>query len=170
MENNELLSESVRNQIEHWCAKFPAEQRRSALLPALTIVQKANKGYLTKELIAEVANVLGIDEIAAFEVATFYSMYELEPVGKHKLEVCTNISCMLRGSDDIVKHIGNRLGIGVNETTKDGKFTLRCVECLGACVNAPMMQVGDHYHENLDAQKVDRLLDALSNDKVPSDV
>lgn len=156
-----LLSEKVRREIDHWLKKFPSDQRQSAVIAALTAAQKDNNGYLTESIMDAVAAYLGMPKIAVYEVATFYTMFELKPVGKHKLEVCTNISCMLCGSDQIVKHLKQRLGIGFGQTTDDGKFTLKEVECLGACGGAPMMMVGDDYHENLTPEYLDKLLDRL---------
>jgi NADH-quinone oxidoreductase subunit E len=112
-------------------------------------------------LIEAVAHYLDMEPIAAYEVASFYSMYELEPVGKHKICVCTNISCMLCGSDEVVEHLQNRLGVKFGETTEDGRFTLKEVECLGACVNAPMFSIGKTYYEKLTPEKVDQILDSL---------
>ncbi len=154
----DVLSQKARSHIDHWLQKYPKEQKQSAIIAALTYVQNENGGFLTNELIEAVAAYLGMPKIAAFEVATFYSMFELKPVGRHKICVCTNISCMLSGSNDIVKHLTNKLGIGLGETTSDGKFTLKSVECLAACCGAPAMQIGDHYYENLNAQKVDEIL------------
>ena len=157
-----ILSDDARKQIDHWIAKYPPEHKRSAVLQALTIVQQENGGSLTERLLDAVAAYLEMPKIAVYEVATFYSMYELKPVGKHKITVCTNISCMLCGSKKIVDHIKSRLDIATGQTTKDGKFTLQEVECLAACVNAPMMQIGDDYHENLTPEKVDAILDDLA--------
>ena len=157
----ELLSEQVCREIDRWLEKYPPSQRRSAILPALTLAQDANGGWLSFELIEAVAAYLGIAPIAAHEAATFYSMLELKPVGRHKLCVCTNISCMLRGSDDIVAHLEQKLSVKFGETTSDGKFTLKEVECLGACGGAPMMMVGRTYHENLTPQRVDEILKEL---------
>lgn len=108
-----------------------------------------------------IAEYLDMRPIAVYEVATFYSMYELEPVGKHKICVCTNISCMLLGSDTVVDHLSDKLGINLGETTTDGRFTLKEVECLGACVNAPVIQIGDKYYENLTEEKIDQVLEGL---------
>ena len=157
-----LLSDATKSEIEMWLAKYPANQRRSAIIPALHAVQDANNGHLESDLIDAAADFIGIPRIAAVEVATFYSMYEHKPVGKHKLCVCTNISCMLRGSDAVVTKLKDKLGIGFGETTADGKYTLKEVECLGACVNAPAMQVGNDYHENLTPEKIESLLEELS--------
>ncbi len=140
-------------------AKFPAEQKRSAVLGALTEAQHHNKGYLTPEIMDAVADYLAIPRIEVYEAATFYSMYETEPVGRNSISVCTNISCMLRGSSEIVAHIENSLGIKTGETTEDGKFFLkREEECLAACCGAPMMQVNHKYYENLTPEKVDQIL------------
>ncbi len=157
----EQLTTEVRAQIDHWVAKFPAGRAQSAILSALTIAQHHHQGWLSEDLIRAVADYLQIPEVKAFEVATFYSMFELKPVGRHKLEVCNKISCMLCGAGDIVKHLKQRLGIEVGETTADGRFTLKEVECLGACAGAPMMMVDEKYHENLTPESVDKLLDEL---------
>jgi len=157
----DLISEASKAEIDRWLAKYPPEQKRSAVMAALRILQDQNKGYLTDELMDAVADYLQLPPIAVYEVATFYSMYELDAVGKHKICVCTNISCMLRGSDEIVAHLQKRLGIGLGETTKDGRFTLKEVECLGACVEAPMFQIADQYHGNLTPETVDEILDGL---------
>ncbi len=161
MPNNLLTQESLA-EIDTWVAKYPPEHKESAVMAALRIAQDQNGGWLTDELIEAVAIYLDMEPIAAYEVATFYSMYELSPVGKHKICVCTNISCMLRGSDEVVSHLENRLGIKLGETTEDGKFTLKEVECLGACVNAPVAQLGRHYHERLTPETVDALLEQLA--------
>ena len=156
-----LLSAESRADIDRWIAKYPPEQKQSAVMAALRIAQEQNGGWLTNDLIDAVAAYLEMETIAAYEVATFYSMYELKPVGRHKIGVCTNISCMLCGSDKVVDHLQERLGIKLGETTEDGRFTLKEVECLGACVNAPMFQIGKEYHENLTPEKIDAILDGL---------
>ena len=156
-----ILSEETRTAIDSWIAKYPPDQKQSAVMGALTVVQDANGGWLTTELMDAVADYLEMQPIAVYEIATFYSMYELKPVGQHKLCVCTNISCMLRGSDDIVTHLEKKLGITFGETTSDKKFTLKEVECLGACGGAPMMQIGREYHENLTPTNVDEILAKL---------
>ena len=156
-----VFSKDLTKKIEHELAKYPADQRISAVMAALTHTQDAYGGSLTKESIHAVADYLRIPPIAAEEVSTFYSMYEHKPVGKHKICVCTNISCRLKGSDKIVSHLKNKLKVGFGEVTKDGKFSLKHVECLGACVGAPMMQIGDDYHELLTEDKVDQILDKL---------
>lgn len=156
------LPEGIRAQIDHWIAKYPPEQRQSAVLPALRFVQEYNGGYLTEAYMNAVAEYLGMSKIAVYEVATFYSMYELSPVGQHKISVCTNVSCMLAGCSKIVKHLKNRLQIDFGETTPDGRFTLKEVECLGACANAPVFHSGHRYYENLTPEKIDEILDKLS--------
>ena len=158
---SELISAESRAEIDKWIAKYPPEQKQSAVMAALRIVQDANGGYLTTELMDAVAEYLDMPSISVYEVATFYSMYELEPVGKHKICICTNISCMLCGSDDVVAHLKKRLNIGLGETTADGRITLKEVECLGACVGAPMLQIGEHYYENLTPESIDQILDGL---------
>ena len=156
-----LLTDAALKEIDVWTAKYPADKKQSAVMSALRIVQDQNRGSLTDDLMDAVAEYLDMRPIAVYEVATFYSMYELEPVGKHKICVCTNISCMLCGSDTVAAHFAKKLGIKFGETTSDGRFTLKEVECLGACVNAPMVQIGDVYYENLTIDKIDQVLAAL---------
>ena len=156
-----LITDQSRAEIDRWVKKYPEDQKRSAVMAALRIVQDQNNGYLTNELMDAVAEYLEMPPIAVYEVATFYSMYELEPVGRHKICVCTNISCMLCGSDNIVQHLTDKLGIKLGETTPDGRFTLKEVECLGACVEAPMFQIGDTYYGNLNAEIIDKILEEL---------
>ena len=156
-----LLNAESRAEIDKWVAKYPEGQQQSALMSALRITQDQNGGWLTEELMDAIAEYLQLDPIAVYEVATFYSMYELKPVGKHKICVCTNISCQLCGSDDVVAHLKRRLRIGFGETTIDGRFSLKEVECLGACSGAPMLQVGKDYYENLTPDKLDELLEKL---------
>ncbi|HLD84402.1 MAG TPA: NAD(P)H-dependent oxidoreductase subunit E [Coxiellaceae bacterium] len=157
------LSTKTKQEIDHWLTKYPADQRRSAVVASLLAVQAQNDGFLSDIAIDAVADYLKIPRIEAYEVVTFYDMYHLKPIGKHKIAVCTNISCMLRGSDDIVHYLKKRLGIGFNETTSDGQFTLREVECLAACGGAPVCQVDDQeYIENLTPDKIERLVDKLS--------
>jgi NADH-quinone oxidoreductase subunit E len=158
---NPMISAESKVEIDMWVAKYPAEQKQSAVMAALRIVQDANAGYLTTELMDAVADYLEMPRVSAYEVATFYSMYELSPVGQHKICVCTNISCMLCGSDEVVTHLKERLGIGFGEVTEDGRFSLKEVECLGACVGAPMLQIGTQYHEKLTPETIDQILDGL---------
>ncbi|KTD33101.1 NADH dehydrogenase I chain E [Legionella nautarum] len=155
---HQLISSASVDEIDLWIAKYPKEEKQSAVMSALRIVQE-EKGYLTPELMDAIAEYLEMPPIAVYEVASFYTMYEHKPIGRHLINVCTNISCKLTGSSEIVKHLQKKLGIQLGETTKDGRFTLRSVECLGACVNAPMMQVDKNYHENLTAEKVDEVLE-----------
>ena len=159
--NYSLLCDASMQQINHELSKYPADHRQSALMAALRIAQDEH-GWLSEELIEFVAGVIGAPPIKAYEVATFYSMYDLSPTGKHKVCLCTNISCMLRGSDEIVAHLQQKLGIKFGETTADGQFTLKEVECLAACAGAPMMQIGHDYYEDLTPDKVDRILEALT--------
>lgn len=157
-----LLGAETTRRIDQWLAKFPAEHKRSALIQALLAAQDQNGGWLTRELIEAVAAYLELPPVWAHEVASFYSMFFLQPVGRHKVNVCTNISCWLNGAEDLLAHIENRLGTPVGGTTPDGRITLvREEECLAACCGAPMMIVDGHYHENLDAGKVDAILDGL---------
>ena len=158
----ELITPESRTLIDRWIAKYPPEQRQAAVMAALNIVQQQNGGWLTTELMDAVADYLGMPAIAVYEVATFYSMFELKPVGRHSISVCTNISCMLCGSDDILSYIEGKLGIRLGESTPDGKFYLkREEECLAACCGAPMMQVDHVYYENLTPERVDEILDIL---------
>ena len=158
---SDLLISDIKTEIDKWVAKYPADQKQSAVMAALQIAQDANNGWLTTGMMDAIADYLGMPEIAVYEVASFYSMYELKPVGRHKICVCTNISCMLCDSEKVVGHLENKLGIKLGETTKDGKFTLKEVECLGACVDAPVLQVGKDYHAKMTPEKIDALLDSL---------
>jgi len=159
-----LLSAHVREEIDRWVAKFPPGRQRSAVIGALHAVQHENGGYLTPELMTAVAEYLKLPPIQVFEVATFYSMFETKPVGRHSISVCTNISCMLRGGDDILAHVEKRLGIRAGQSTPDGKFYLKIEEeCLAACCGAPMMMVDHVYHENLTPKTVDEILDAVKD-------
>jgi NADH-quinone oxidoreductase subunit E len=156
-----MLSPESIAKIEYELTKYPPEHRQAAVMSALRIAQ-TEKGWLSKETITFVADYLGIPAIAALEVASFYNMYDLEPVGKYKITICTNISCMLRDSDEIVEHLKNKLGIGFNEITPDGKFCLKEGECFGACSGAPMFLVNNHtMHDFLTPEKVDKILEDL---------
>lgn len=157
-----LLSEHAREVIDSWTAKFPPDRKQSAVLAALREVQHENRGYLTVELMDAVADYLEMPRIAVYEVVSFYSMLETEPVGRHSVSVCTNISCMLCGADDIVEHIEKKLGIKVGESTSDDRIYLKQEEeCLAACCGGPMMMVDHVYYENLTKEKVDEILDGL---------
>lgn len=156
-----VLSHAARKHIDEWLKKFPENQKQSAVIAALTFVQKENRGWLSTELMDAVAGYLEMPKIAVYEVASFYSMFSLKPVGRHVINVCTNVSCMLCGSQDIVKYLESKLNIRLGETTPEGKFTLRSVECLAACAAAPMMQIGCQYYENLTPSKIDEILSAL---------
>ncbi|MDX9741240.1 MAG: NAD(P)H-dependent oxidoreductase subunit E [Gammaproteobacteria bacterium] len=156
-----LLSEGVRAEIDAWTRKFPEDRRQSAVIAALTAVQHEQR-WVSTEMMDAVADYLRMPPIAVYEVASFYSMFELNPVGRHVVAVCNNISCALRGGDDLIDHIGRKYGVKPGETTADGRFTLKKEEeCLAACCGAPMMTVDGHYHEHLTAEQVDAILDAL---------
>ena len=158
-----LLSSHARAEIDRWVAKYPPERKQSAVLAALREVQHENGGYLTPPLMDAVADYLGLAHIAVYEVASFYSMFETAPCGRHSVSICTNISCWLRGSDDIVAYIERKLGINIGETTSDGRIYLkREEECLAACCGAPMMMVDHVYHENLTVDRIDEILDGLA--------
>ena len=145
-----------------WVGKFPEDQKRSAVIQSLMAAQDQNDGWLDREHIEAVADYLGLPTVWAHEVASFYSMFHLSPVGRHKVNICTNISCWLNGAEDLAAHVEKKLGIKHGETTEDGRITLvREEECLAACCGAPMMVVDGHYHENLDTNKVDEILDGL---------
>ncbi len=159
--NIALLSEKTRAAIDVWVTRYPPEQKRSGVLHALTLAQAEHGGWLSEPVMDAVADYLGMPRIAVYEVASFYSLFHLKPVGAHVVDICTNISCMLRGAEDLMAHAEKRLGIKAGETTADGKFTLRAVECLAACATAPACQVGACYHENLTPEKLDALLTAL---------
>ncbi len=159
-----LLSEQTRSTIDHWVKKFPEglEGRRSALIQALYAAQQQNGGWLSSEMMDAVADYLEVPPVWAYEVANFYSMLETEPVGRHSISICTNISCMLCGADDVVEHVEKKLGIRMGQSTPDGRIFLKIEEeCVAACVGAPMMIVDGHYHENLTPEKIDEILDGL---------
>ena len=157
-----LLNEGTRASIDHWVSKFPPEHKRSALIQALIAAQDQNGGWVSKDIIEAVADYLDLPPVWAFEVASFYSMLDQKPVGRNKVNICTNISCWLNGAEDMVSHIENKLGIKLGETTADDRITLIVEEeCIAACCGAPAMVVNGHYHENLDTEKVDKILDGL---------
>jgi NADH-quinone oxidoreductase subunit E len=156
------LSAHLREEIDRWVAKFPPDRKRSAVIAALHFAQHENRGFLTVPLMDAIAAYLGLAPMQVYEVASFYSMFETHPVGRHHVSVCTNISCMLRGALDILAHVERKLGIKTGESTADGRiFLKREEECLAACVCAPMMMIDHIYHENLTPEKVDRILDEL---------
>jgi NADH-quinone oxidoreductase E subunit len=152
---------------KHIIAKYPAGKQASAVMPLLDLAQRQNDNWLPRAAMDYVADMLGMPRIRVYEVATFYTMYNLKPVGKHFVQICTTTPCWLRGSDDVVKACERKLGIGLGETTADGQFTVIEVECLGACVNAPMVQINDDYYEDLDGPSTEKLLDALARGERP---
>jgi NADH-quinone oxidoreductase subunit E len=153
------FSEEKLKKVQEIIARYPDGKQKSALIPVLHLAQEENGGWLSVEAMDHVASLLQIKPIEVYEVATFYSMYNLKPVGKYLFEVCQTGPCMLNGSDQIIDYIKEKLGIGVGETTSDGLFTLKTVECLGACGYAPMMQMGKHYKEHLTREKVDQIIE-----------
>ena len=156
------LNDHTRSHIDHWVSKFPPDRKRSAVIQGLFVAQEQNGGWLTDELIAAVAKYLDIPPVWAYEVATFYSMFETGPVGRNNVAICTNISCWLNGAEDLVRYCEKKLGTKLGESTADGRIYLkREEECLAACAGAPMMVVNGHYHEKLDTAKVDEILDGL---------
>ncbi len=150
--------ENTVKKVQEIMARYPEGKQKSAVLPVLHLAQE-EFGWLSVEAMDYVASLLKLEPIEVYEVATFYSMYNLDPVGKFVFEVCQTGPCMLRGSDDIISYIGQKLGIKPGETTPDGMFTLKTVECLGACGYAPLLQLGKHYREHLTREKVDALID-----------
>lgn len=157
----QVLSQHVRGEIDDWLQRFPEDQKQSAVLGALRAVQH-EVGYLPVNQMDAVAEYLGMSTIAVYEVASFYSMFELNPVGKHTISVCTNLSCMLCGADKIVNYLKEKFGIDLGESTADGKFYLKKEEeCLAACCGAPMMQINHVYHENLTIEKVEKILSKI---------
>jgi NADH-quinone oxidoreductase subunit E len=157
-----VLSDATRKHIDHWAAKFPPERRRSALIQGLFAAQEQNGGWLSDELITAVAKYLGVPSVWAYEVASFYSMFETRPVARNNVAICTNISCWLNGAEDLVRHCEKKYRVRLGESTADGRIYLKKEEeCLAACCGAPMMVVNGHYHENLTTEKVDQILDEL---------
>ena len=162
MSASDVLSDHVREEIDHWKARFPEGRQRSAVIGALHAVQHENDGYLTPELMDAVAEYLQLPSIQVYEVATFYSMFQTKPVGRNNVAICTNVSCMLRGAEEIVEHVENKLGVKLGESTEDGRIYLKKEEeCLAACAGAPMMMVNHKYHENLTIEQVDEILEGL---------
>jgi len=161
-ENNRLFHRACEA-IDAALAKYPPERKRSAVLAALHAAQHENGGWLSTELMNSVADYLELPPIAVYEVASFYSMFETKPVGRHSVSVCTNISCMLRGADELVEHIEKKLKTTLGQSTRDGRIYLkREEECLAACCGAPMMMVDHKFYENLTLEKVDQILDRLT--------
>ena len=157
-----LLTEHTRREIDHWVAKFPSGRQRSACIAALRAAQEQHNGFLTRELMDAVAAYLALPPIQVYEVASFYSMLEIHPCGRHHVSICTNISCMLNGADELVAHAERKLGIRLDESTPDGRiFLKREEECLAACTGAPMMMVDHVFHEHLTPEKLDQILDEL---------
>ncbi|MFZ9667460.1 MAG: NADH-quinone oxidoreductase subunit NuoE [Steroidobacteraceae bacterium] len=157
-----LLTEHTRHEIDEWIARFPAGRQRSATLSALRFAQEQNNGFLTPEIMGAVAEYLRLPSIQVYEVATFYSMFETHPCGRHHVSVCTNISCWLNGAEGILAHCERKLGIKVGESTPDQRIFLKQEEeCLAACTGAPMMMVDHVFHEHLTPAKVDEILDGL---------
>ncbi|MGD8206511.1 MAG: NAD(P)H-dependent oxidoreductase subunit E [Thiohalocapsa sp.] len=161
VDKDQLFTPEVRAEIDRHVAKYPPEWKQSAVMPALTIVQDHNGGSLTRELMDAVAAYLDMPEVAVYEVATFYAMYDLEPVGRHKVSVCNSISCMLRGSEELMAHIEEKYQVAPGGTTADGKFTFKEFECLGACRHAPAVMVDKTYHECVTAAAFDKLIKKL---------
>jgi len=157
-----LLSEQTRHEIDHWIARFPPGRQRSAVISALRAAQEQNHGFLTADLMDAIAEYLQMPPIQVYEVASFYSMFETHPCGRHHVSVCTNISCMLRGGQELESYVEKKLGIRTGQSTADGRiFLKREEECLAACTGAPMMMVDHIYHEHLTNEKVDQILDSL---------
>lgn len=148
-------------------AKYPEGRQASAVMPLLDLAQRQNDGWLPRAALDYVADFLGMPTIRVYEVATFYTMYNLKPIGRHHVQVCTNLACWLRGSDDVIAACRRVLGIGPGETTEDGLFTVSEAECLGACVNAPMMQIGDDYYEDLADGATESILSVIKNGDTP---
>jgi NADH-quinone oxidoreductase E subunit len=148
-------------------AKYPEGRQQSAVMPLLDIAQRQNDGWLPEAAIRVIGEMLNMPYIRVYEVASFYTMYNLVPVGRHFVQVCTTTPCWLRGSDEVMEACRQKLGVKNGQTTADGQFTLLEVECLGACVNAPMMQIGDDYYEDLDADSTARILDDLKAGREP---
>ena len=157
------FTEDKMKEVQSMIDRYPEGKQKSALIPLLHLAQQEFGGWLSAETMDYMASLLSIEPIEVYEVATFYSMFNLQPVGKHVFEVCQTGPCMLNGSDQIIDYIKQRLNIGVGETTADGMFTLKTVECLGACGYAPMMQLGMHYREHLTKTKVDEIIEECRN-------
>ena len=161
-ESENILSKHTLDEIDGWLKRYPADKKKSAVLAALSAAQHQNNGFLTTELMDAVAAYLELSKIEVYEVASFYSMYELNPVARHNIAVCTNVCCMLMGSDTIVDHLEKKLDIKLGESTADGRIYLKKEEeCLAACAGGPMMQVNHKYYTDLTPEKVDEIIDGL---------
>ena len=156
-----LFTPEVRAAIDVHIAKYPAEWKQSAVMPALTIVQEHNGGWLSRALMDDVAAYLDMPEVSVYEVASFYGMYDLAPTAKHKVCVCNSISCLLNGSEELIHHVEHKYGVQPGETTRDGRFTFKEVECLGACKDAPAVLIGKTSHERLTPEALDALIEDL---------
>ncbi len=160
------FSEANQEKVRAIIAKYPEGRQQSAVMPLLDLAQR-QEGWVSQAIMDHVASILSMAPIRVYEVATFYTMFNLKPVGKYHVQVCTNLPCMLRGSDDVAHACKKTLGVEFGETTSDGLFTLSEVECLGACVNAPMVQINDDYYEDLDADSTARILETLKKGEMP---
>lgn len=156
-----MITETIKKQINNCLAKYPKDRKNAAVMAALKLVQADNGGYLTPQHIEAVADFLQMPSIAVAEVATFYEHYNHQPVGKYTLRICHNISCMLNGADELIEYLEQKLEVKTGEITKSGLINVKKVECLGACVGAPMMQIGDEYFENLNPKKLDEIINNL---------
>ncbi|MBF6057287.1 MULTISPECIES: NADH-quinone oxidoreductase subunit NuoE [Thiomicrorhabdus] len=156
-----FIQGEVKERIDRWIAEYPEDQRQSACMPALRIVQECHDGYLTTDLMDQVAEYLGMAPIAVYEVATFYGNYNHQPVGKYQINWCNSISCYLRGGEELREKLEEKLGVKTGEVSADGKFSIKKVECLGACGGAPICKIGKDYHENLTEESLFKLLDEL---------
>lgn len=162
--NNIRFSDDSLALVQKMIKRYPEGRQKSALIPILHIAQAEFDGWLSPEVMDYVASLLDIEPVEVYEVASFYSMFNLKPVGKCVIEVCRTSSCWLLGAEDVIRHLEKKLNVNVGNTTADGMFTLKSVECLGSCGTAPMMQVGADYYENLTLQKVDQLVDKFRSD------
>ena len=162
---NIQFSEAQLQEVKRLTSRYPEGRQKSALIPVLHLAQNTFGGWLSKEVMDYVAGLLSIKPIEVYEVASFYTMFNLQPVGKHLLEVCQTGPCMLNGSESIIDYIYEKLGIRPGETTADGLFTLKTVECLGACGYAPMLQLGEHYREHLTKEKIDALIESCKSNR-----
>lgn len=155
------FNEENKKKIENILNKYPQDRQKSAVMPLLDLAQRQNNNYISQDVIAKIAEILDLPEIRVYEVASFYTMYNLKPVGKYLIQFCKTTPCMLRGIDELIKATKDKLGIDIEETTQDGLFTLKEVECLGACVNAPIIQINDDYFEDLTKESFFKILEDL---------